>query len=220
MARGSASFRQMVSLLLPRANSIARQRKRLAREIDDCASLFHDSRTGSNPPFMMAGGRRKNECGRRCRAIRQFDSIPIRALRSARMYSVCASANLWRQISPMSRPSRSIADAKTIQQFNTYFITRDIRRAQANDLLFYRQPCTRSAVPRHDLHRGPNQLSEAGCRKLDRLSHQTPERGLSEIRQPMRSESCCGHPSPRWRPEAGNGNFAGSIDGIHCGQSD
>jgi uncharacterized protein YfaT (DUF1175 family) len=100
------------------------------------------------------------------------------------------------------------ADAKTLQQFNTYRVSRDVRLAQPGDLLFYRQLeqnspyhsmvfVGRSHWTRNDpgepilvYHTGPIGKSPGEMRRV----------GLSQLMQ---------HPSPRWRPVPGNSNFLG-----------
>ena len=92
------------------------------------------------------------------------------------------------------------ADAKTLWQHNTFFVTRDVRAARPGDLLFYRQLEQNS--PYHSMiltgaahhwavyHTGPIGTAPGEVRRvvLDDLLH---------------------HPDTRWRPIIENGNFLG-----------
>ena len=92
------------------------------------------------------------------------------------------------------------ADAKTLWQRNTFFITRDVRAARPGDLLFYRQLEQNS--PYHSMiltgeqhnwavyHTGPIGAAPGEVRRvaLDDLLH---------------------HPDARWRPIPQNSNFLG-----------
>jgi uncharacterized protein YfaT (DUF1175 family) len=101
------------------------------------------------------------------------------------------------------------ADAKNLIQFNTFFVSRDVRLAQPGDLLFYRQ--LEQDSPYHSItfvgrsqfisaegtddpivvyHTGPIGKQPGEMRRI----------GLSQLLQ---------HPSPRWRPVPGNSNFLG-----------
>jgi len=92
------------------------------------------------------------------------------------------------------------ADARTLMQRNTYLIARDIRAAQAGDLLFYRQLEQNS--PYHSMiisgenadwavyHTGPSGQAKGEMRRvsMEDLEH---------------------HPDARWRPLPENSNFLG-----------
>ncbi len=85
------------------------------------------------------------------------------------------------------------ADAQTLLRLNTYFVTRDVARAEPGDLLFYRQ--LEQNLPFHVMiATGPAVVYHTG-----------PD---GEIRRPAVAE-LLRHPSPRWRPVAGNSNFLG-----------
>ncbi len=112
---------------------------------------------------------------------------------------------------PPDHPQQAFAefaDAKTLQQLNTYLVARDVRLARPGDLLFYRQLEQNS--PYHSMvfvgrsrwlpdssddpilvyHTGPTGKSPGEMRRV-------------ELKQLMQ------HPSPRWRPIPGNSNFLG-----------
>ena len=98
------------------------------------------------------------------------------------------------------------ADARTLRELNTYFISRDIQQARPGDLLFYRQLEQNEPyhsmifVGRSQLDGGPDALV---------IYHTGPiGRDKGEIRR-VRVDDLLQHPSPRWRPIAGNSNFLG-----------
>ena len=93
------------------------------------------------------------------------------------------------------------ADAKTLVERNAYFVTRDVRQAQAGDLLFYRQfgqssPWHSMIVTR--IGEQPGVVYDTGS-----------GRGKAgELRRVSMAE-LLDHPQPQWRPVAGNPNFLG-----------
>lgn len=99
------------------------------------------------------------------------------------------------------------ADAKTLRQYNTYFVTRDVQRARPGDLLFYRQLF--QAMPYHVMvYLGPSQVEE-GVAKPYVVYHTGPMHGgPGEIRR-VTVADLLRHPAPQWRPEPGNSNFLG-----------
>ena len=101
------------------------------------------------------------------------------------------------------------ADAKTLWQLNTFFVSRDVRLAQPGDLLFYRQ--LEQSSPYHS-------MIFVGASRLDKderggeaiLVYHTGPIGKTpgEMRRTSLAE-LLQHPSPRWRPARGNANFLG-----------
>ncbi len=103
------------------------------------------------------------------------------------------------------------ADAKTLKEFNTHFISRDVRAARPGDILFFRQPDQDS--PFHsmifigrsewDFENGPEPAD-------DLLVYHTGPIGKTpgEMRR-IRVADLLHFPSPRWRPFPGNMNFLG-----------
>lgn len=101
------------------------------------------------------------------------------------------------------------ADAHTLQQLNTFFVSRDVRLAQPGDLLFYRQLEQNS--PYHSvIFVGRSQFIRGGPEDGSILVYHTGPSGKSpgEMRRVGLSQ-LLQHPSPRWRPVAGNSNFLG-----------
>ena len=103
------------------------------------------------------------------------------------------------------------ADAKTLKSFNTYFVSRDIRTARAGDILFYRQleqnsPFHSMIFVGHSPWANPSDPSA----QVDVIVYHTGPVGKTpgEMRR-LRLADLLQHPSPRWRPVAGNSNFLG-----------
>lgn len=92
------------------------------------------------------------------------------------------------------------ADAKTLWQRNTFFVSRDLRAARPGDLLFYRQLEQNS--PYHSMVlTGPSHEWA--------VYHTGPiGTGGGEMRR-MAIEDLLHHPDIRWRPTPENSNFLG-----------
>jgi hypothetical protein len=92
------------------------------------------------------------------------------------------------------------ADAKTLWQRNTFFVTRDVRAARPGDLLFYRQLEQNS--PFHSMI-----LTGAGHDWA--VYHTGPiGEGPGEVRR-VALDDLLRHPDIRWRPLVENSNFLG-----------
>ncbi len=179
----------------------------LPREIDDCAALLrysyrnalhaHDAawQFESNLPSQSALG-----------AIEKYQ-YPFTPL----------GASLFRvRPGPLAaEDSRNgsfaeFADAKTLKDFNTHYISRDIRAARPGDILFYRQ--LQQDSPFHSmifvgrsqwLIQGPDSAGDFV------VYHTGPEgKSRGEMRR-LAVIELLQYPSPRWRPVAGNANFLG-----------
>jgi uncharacterized protein len=103
------------------------------------------------------------------------------------------------------------ADVKTLKSLNTHFISRDLRDARPGDLLFYRQ--LETDEPYHSMiYVGqsfwmPDPISD--WRGAIVVYHTGPiGNAPGEMRRVTLAE-LLNHPSPRWRPVAGNSNFLG-----------
>lgn len=180
-----------------------RQPKRLAREINDCAALIR---------FAYRGALREHD-GAWASEL-DLDAVPSEA--SVRKYSYPRTplgVGLFRvQPGPFLASNAAdgsfaqFADAHTLQQFNTYFVTRDIRRALPGDVLFYRQ--LEQSMPFHAmLYLGRSNFEPQPGNWI--VYHTGPlGGGPGEIRRPSVDE-LLRHPSPRWRPNVGNANFLG-----------
>src|SRR5919108_2079323 len=102
------------------------------------------------------------------------------------------------------------ADAKTLELLNTHVVSRDVRMARPGDLLFYRQ--LEQDSPFHSMvFVGRSQWVDRGTENAqDIVVYHTGriEGHAGEMRR-LRLEELLRHPSPRWRPVAGNSNFLG-----------
>jgi hypothetical protein len=112
----------------------------------------------------------------------------------------------FRAADPTDGAFAQFADAKTLQRFNTHFVTRDVGRAAAGDLLFFRRES--GTLPFHSMmYLGRSHFRDDGRRYL--LYHTGPEgRDPGEIRRPS-VEELLRHPDPQWRPASGNPAFLG-----------
>jgi uncharacterized protein YfaT (DUF1175 family) len=103
------------------------------------------------------------------------------------------------------------ADAQTLKEFNTHFLSRDVRVAQPGDILFFRQLEQNS--PFHSMiFVGRSQwLSASGTENADDIVvyHTGPIDGHPGEMRRLRLIELLLHPSPRWRPVQGNSNFLG-----------
>ena len=98
------------------------------------------------------------------------------------------------------------ADAKTLRRYNTYFVARDLARAQAGDLLFFQQ--SSHDMPFHAMiFLGQSQVDAGPERYV--VYHTGPEgKWRGEVRRLSVSE-LMNYPDARWRPVASNPAFLG-----------
>lgn len=100
------------------------------------------------------------------------------------------------------------ADARTLWQLNTYFVSRDVRLARPGDLLFYRQ-LEQSSSYHSMVFVGRSQLLRGDSEEGVLVYHTGPiGKSTGEMRRTTVAE-LMEHPSPRWRPAPGNANFLG-----------
>jgi uncharacterized protein len=103
------------------------------------------------------------------------------------------------------------ADAKTLKEFNTFFVSRHARDARPGDILFYRQ--LEQNEPFHSM------IFVGESRWLDHSSgdwtaaivvyHNGEPGPAGRGMRRVTLAELLNHPSPRWRPVAGNANFLG-----------
>jgi uncharacterized protein YfaT (DUF1175 family) len=113
---------------------------------------------------------------------------------------------------PMEPPDLSsgafaeFADAETLMRRNASFVSRDIGRAAAGDLLFFRQ--LGQHLPFHAMiHIGRSHFEIDAAPQV--VYHTGPAGGSrGEIRR-LSVQDLLRHPSPQWRPYTGNSNFLG-----------
>lgn len=103
------------------------------------------------------------------------------------------------------------ADAQTLKELNTHFLSTDVRVAQPGDILFFRQLEQNS--PFHSMiFVGRSQwLNGSGAENADDIVvyHTGPIDGHPGEMRRLRLSELLSHPSPRWRPVQGNSNFLG-----------
>lgn len=102
------------------------------------------------------------------------------------------------------------ADAKALEQLNTFLVSRDVRMARPGDLLFYRQ--LEQNLPFHSMvFVGRSQWIDRGTENAEDIVvyHTGLIDGHGGEMRRLRLEELLRHPSPRWRPVAGNSNFLG-----------
>lgn len=100
------------------------------------------------------------------------------------------------------------ADARTLKDYNTRFISRDAARAEAGDLLFFQQPFVQK-YPYHVMLFLGRSRADAGA-AADWVVYHTGSSAedAGEVRL-ARLSVLARHPDARWRPVAGNRNFLG-----------
>lgn len=104
------------------------------------------------------------------------------------------------------------ADARTLKEFNCTFVSRDRRRAQAGDLLFFYQPWVQKYPHHVMIFLGRPHQSEEGASENEPdwvVYHTgvTPD-GTGTIKK-VRLGVLDKHPDPRWRPVTSNERFLG-----------
>jgi uncharacterized protein YfaT (DUF1175 family) len=104
------------------------------------------------------------------------------------------------------------ADARTLKNHNTIFISRDHRRAQPGDLLFFHQPWAQKFPYHVMIYLGEARHASEGAADWvvyhtgSSSSHSTGSEG--EVKK-VRLSILNGHPDKRWRPVEKNRNFLG-----------
>lgn len=103
---------------------------------------------------------------------------------------------------------QQFADARTLKNFNTVFVSRDPRRAEPGDLLFFHQPWVQKFPYHIMIFLGRAQTASEGA--ADWVVYHTgasPEDGgtVKKVRLAVLAE----HPDKRWRPLLNNPNFLG-----------
>lgn len=100
------------------------------------------------------------------------------------------------------------ADARTLKDYNTDFVSRDRRQARPGDLLFYHQPWARKYPYHVMIFLGP--AREAGEGASDWVVYHTGASAMDEgTIKKVRLAVLDQHPDPRWRPIMNNRHFLG-----------
>ncbi len=164
-------------------------------------------------------------------ALRKHDAVWARSLGVARpdwpeiakyhYPATVVGANLFRVAEGSYAPADAnngnfaqFADAKTLWRFNTHRVSRDLHAARPGDLLFYRQLEQNS--PYHSMvYLGRDYAGQTSGNAWPEAvvyhtgpTHTGSDLGPGEMRV-MTVQDLLNHPSPRWRPVPGNGNFLG-----------
>lgn len=100
------------------------------------------------------------------------------------------------------------ADARTLKNFNTVFISRDRREAQPGDLLFFYQPWVQKFPYHLMVFLGTPRVTPSGERDwvvYHTGSTATDDGAVKKVQLSVLDH----HPDPRWRPVENNRNFLG-----------
>lgn len=185
-----------------------RPAEQIPREINDCAALLR---------YSYRNALRTHDSN----WLREAQIEPPSALPSLEKYRypfTPLGASLFRirpgkfQVSDLKDGAfAEFADAKTLKDFNSYLISRDIHDARPGDLLFYRQ--LEQDTPFHSMifiGRSAWQPESDATNYSDVVVYHTGPVGnaAGEMRRVTVTE-LLQHPSPRWRSVAGNSNFLG-----------
>ena len=105
-----------------------------------------------------------------------------------------------------NRAFADFADAKTLRRYNTYFVARDLARAQPGDVLFFRQ--SGHDLPFHAMiFLGVSPVERSQERYV--VYHTGPEgKWRGEVRR-LSVPELMNYPDARWRPVAANPAFLG-----------
>jgi uncharacterized protein YfaT (DUF1175 family) len=185
-----------------------REPKSIPTEINDCAALLR---------YAYRNALRSHDSA----WIRESQILPPTALPTIEKYQypfTPLGSSLFRvregafQLGDLKDGTfAEFADAKTLKNFNTYFVSRNIHAALPGDLLFYRQLEQNS--PFHSMvFVGRSQwVQDSGPQSAEDVVvyHTGPiGKGRGEMRR-MNLAELQRFPSPRWRPFPGNDNFLG-----------
>jgi hypothetical protein len=100
------------------------------------------------------------------------------------------------------------ADARTLKNFNSVFVSRDRREAQPGDLLFFYQPWVQKFPYHVMILLGPARIAPTGSQDwvvYHTGASPTDEGTVKKVELSVLDR----HPDPRWRPLESNRNFIG-----------
>ena len=100
------------------------------------------------------------------------------------------------------------ADARTLKDFNTEFVSRDRREARAGDLLFFHQPWVQKYPYHVMLYLGAAREEAEGAGDWVVYHTGASAEDPGEVRK-LRLSTLDRHPDPRWRPLERNRHFLG-----------
>jgi hypothetical protein len=191
-----AAFRQWFTAIAD--YQAVRPRADVPAEITDCASLlryaYRETLKRHDDTWFAATGMEVAALPGEIRAWR-YPETPL----GAALFRV--RAGVFEPADISSGAFAQFADAKTLVERNAYFVSRDVRQAQAGDLLFYRQ--FGQSSPWHSM------IVTRIAGRAAVVYHTGEDHGKAgELRRVTLSE-LLNHPQPQWRPVAANPNFLG-----------
>lgn len=174
----------------------------LPAEIDDCAALIRYSYRNALRPHDTAWLKETGLAGVAGSGIEKY-SYPYTPL-GASLFRV--KPGDFQAADLHNGDFAEFADAATLRALNAYFVSRDVRKARAGDLLFYRQ--LDQHTPFHSMvFIGRSRLADAGDDVI--VYHTGPIDGRPGEMRRTTVAGLLKHPEPRWRPLPGNANFLG-----------
>lgn len=191
-----AAFRAWFTALAD--NAAALPRAQLPKEIDDCAALlrwcYRNALHAHDEPWLAT----------------LPPDVELPASSSVQQYTypnTPLSTGLFRTragpylpADPTDGAFAQFADARSLWQYNTFFVSRDIHAARPGDLLFFRQLEQNS--PYHS-------MILTGSGPAWAVYHTGPiGAGPGEMRRVALTD-LMNHPDTRWRPISSNSNFLG-----------
>jgi len=188
-------FRAWFTALADTAAALPQEKR--PPEIDDCAALlrwcYRNALHAHDEPWLASVP---------LDAMPPLDSVaqyayPVTPL-GAGLFRVRAGS--YSEDDPANGSFAQFADARTLWQRNTFFVSRDLRAARPGDLLFYRQLEQNS--PFHS-------MVLTGATHGWAVYDTGPiGAGPGEVRR-VTIDDLLHHPDARWRPTAENSNFLG-----------
>jgi uncharacterized protein YfaT (DUF1175 family) len=106
------------------------------------------------------------------------------------------------------RSFSEFADARTLKNFNTVFISRDRRQAQPGDLLFFYQPWVQKYPYHIMIYLGGQSVAPGGAGDWVVYHTGASPTGEGTVKK-VRLSVLDHHPDARWRPVESNRNFIG-----------
>lgn len=118
------------------------------------------------------------------------------------------AAGSFRETDTKDETFSEFADARTLKDFNTEFVSRDARRAAPGDLMFFHQPWAQKYPYHVMVFLGPARNQGEGERDwvVYHTGTSAADKGtVKKVRLAVLAE----HPNARWRPVERNRNFLG-----------
>jgi uncharacterized protein YfaT (DUF1175 family) len=178
----------------------------LPPEIDDCAALlryaYREALHAHDEPWLHA-----HPAEIPPPSVRQYE-YPQTPL-GANLFRVHPGAFLAADLADGT--FAQFADARSLMQYNTFLVGRNLAEARPGDLIFYRQLDQDTPYDVPDAHRyhSPFHSMIVGEKGKSVVYHTGPmAHGKGEMRR-LRMSDLIHHPDARWRPVNENANFLG-----------